>query len=53
MAGKTLKAVLRNKSGSLGKEYATDQVILGVSKAVDNMVQNFAVGRKYRWDARC
>lgn len=34
-AGKILKVILRNKNGSLGKEYATDKVILDVSKAFD------------------
>lgn len=40
IAGKMLKAILRNKNGSLGKEYATGKVILEVSKAFDKTVQN-------------
>lgn len=40
IAGKMLKAILRNKNGSLGKEYATGKVILEVSKAFDEIVQN-------------
>lgn len=40
IAGKMLKAILRNKNGSLGKEYATDKVILEVSKAFDEIVQS-------------
>lgn len=50
-AGKMVKAILRNQNGSIGKEYTTDKVILGVSKAVDKIIQNFAVGRKYRCNA--
>lgn len=40
IAGKILKAILRSKNGSLGKEYATDKVILEVSEAIDKIVQN-------------
>lgn len=41
IADKKPKAILRNKNGSLGKEYATGKVILAVSKAFDKIVQNF------------
>lgn len=47
IAGKILRVILRNKNGSLGKEYAIDKVILTVSKAFDKIVYNFTVGRKY------
>lgn len=42
--GKMPKAILRNKNGSLRKEYATGKVILEVSKAFDEIVQNLLWG---------